>query len=269
MNVDNAAARASLGRAADRVAALIRGINNAGVRMPSSEWTIAEAAAHMISSLRTYGGAATGEASLGTLDRSAGAINDVLAGVNRARMQTVQDRSPGALADAIVDAVQQFLRETDGMPGDAPYDWYGTKTTLGAMTGVQLAELLVHGYDIARTVNVPWPISNEDAIIMIMGGAALLPNYVVPEATRKVHAAFEIRIRGGESFGVRVDDGTATVTSPPVPPFDVHVSADPVTMLLISYGRIGLAKPVLTGKVTAWGRKPWLGLKFKKLFLNP
>lgn len=269
MNIDNARVRTSLGNAADRAAALIRDIRDANVRMPGSEWTIADAAAHVVTSLHAYGGAASGRTSLEVIDRTGAPLNRVLANVNEARIATVSDRTPGALSEALLGAAHAFLRDTEALPGDAPYDWYGTKTTLGEMTGVMLAEVIVHGYDIARTANVPSPIAPEDAVLMILGGAALLPNYVKPDASRGVHASFDIRIRGGTSFGVRVDDGHAAVASPPVGPFDVHVSADPVAMLLISYGRIGLAKPILTGKVVAWGRKPWLGLKFKQLFFNP
>jgi hypothetical protein len=40
-------------------------------------------------------------------------------------------------------------------------------------------------------------------------------------------------------------------------------------MLLVFYGRISKWPPVLTGKILAWGRKPWLGLSMTKFLTTP
>ena len=48
-----------------------------------------------------------------------------------------------------------------------------------------------------------------------------------------------------------------------------RISADPGTYMLVTYGRSGAVIPVLTGKITASGRRPWLGLKLPLLFRNP
>jgi hypothetical protein len=53
----------------------------------------------------------------------------------------------------------------------------------------------------------------------------------------------------------------------PFPAFGVGV-ADPVTLLLVSYGRMPLGRALLRGGMLAWGR-PWLGLRFKGMFFNP
>ena len=50
---------------------------------------------------------------------------------------------------------------------------------------------------------------------------------------------------------------------------DCHVSADPVALLLVSYGRRSQWVPVLTGKLLAWGRKPWLGLRLVRYLVTP
>jgi hypothetical protein len=50
---------------------------------------------------------------------------------------------------------------------------------------------------------------------------------------------------------------------------DCHLWADPVALMLVVYGRIGQWGPIARGRLLAWGRKPWLGLKFKNLFFNP
>ena len=63
--------------------------------------------------------------------------------------------------------------------------------------------------------------------------------------------------------------GGCTV-QPGVPgPVDCHVGADPVAFLLVSYGRQPLWRPILDGKLTSWGRRPWKSLAFKRLLVNP
>jgi hypothetical protein len=52
-------------------------------------------------------------------------------------------------------------------------------------------------------------------------------------------------------------------------PVDCVISAHPVTYLLVVYGRMPLGRALLRGRMLAWGRRPWLGLRFKDLFFNP
>ena len=47
------------------------------------------------------------------------------------------------------------------------------------------------------------------------------------------------------------------------------ISADPATFLLVVYGRMPLGRALLRGGILAWGRRPWLSLRFKDLFFNP
>jgi hypothetical protein len=52
-------------------------------------------------------------------------------------------------------------------------------------------------------------------------------------------------------------------------PVDCVISADPVTLLLVAYGRMPVRRAVLRGGMLARGRRPWLGMRFKDLFFNP
>ena len=47
------------------------------------------------------------------------------------------------------------------------------------------------------------------------------------------------------------------------------VGADPVAFLLVSYGREPQWRPILSGKLLSWGRRPWKSLAFKRLLANP
>jgi hypothetical protein len=68
---------------------------------------------------------------------------------------------------------------------------------------------------------------------------------------------------------VRFNDGVAAVEPARGQTIDCHLSADPVDLMLVVYGRISQWGPIARGRLLAWGRKPWLGLRFKNLFFNP
>jgi len=75
-------------------------------------------------------------------------------------------------------------------------------------------------------------------------------------------------VRGGVRRVLAIDDGRLTVTVDDAP-VDCHVSAEPVALLLIAYGRRRQWIPILTGKVDAWGRKPWLGPRLVRYLVTP
>ena len=65
------------------------------------------------------------------------------------------------------------------------------------------------------------------------------------------------------------DDGTLHVSTDYAESVDCHLSADPTAFLLVMYGRQGPLRPALTGKVVAWGRKPWLAFRIPSLLQRP
>ena len=103
---------------------------------------------------------------------------------------------------------------------------------------------------------------------MLASALPLLPLLVDPSTTADVRASYDLRVRGGPQDGVVIRDGRLTVGADDGP-VDCHVSADPVALLLVSYGRRSQWVPVLTGKPLAWGRKPWLGLRLTSYLVTP
>jgi hypothetical protein len=68
---------------------------------------------------------------------------------------------------------------------------------------------------------------------------------------------------------LRFDDGKLTVEAANGARSDCTINADPAAFLLVGYGRQSQWAPIVRGKLLASGRKPWLGLKFAKLLVNP
>jgi hypothetical protein len=150
--------------------------------------------------------------------------------------------------------------------------WYGPGRTRtpDCLIALALGELTVHGHDIATGTGRPWPISAEDAKL-IVGTVCpqMLPLVVRPNAARRAPVTYEVRLRGnGPRYVFRVVNGAAEVRAAGGP-VDCVISADPVTYLLVVYGRMSVTQALLRGGILALGRRPWLGLRFKGLFFNP
>ncbi len=75
-------------------------------------------------------------------------------------------------------------------------------------------------------------------------------------------------MRGGPSYRMAVNDGTAVVTAAGEKA-DCRISAEPVDFLLLGYGRIAQWSPVIRGRLRPGGRKPWLAMKFGTLLDSP
>lgn len=91
----------------------------------------------------------------------------------------------------------------------------------------------------------------------------MLPYPVDRGAAAGVRASFDIRLRGkdGPRVCLAFDDGSVNVAFGSAESVDCHLSADPAAFLFLMYGRQRPLRPALTGKVIAWGRKPWLAFR--------
>jgi uncharacterized protein (TIGR03083 family) len=270
--LDRGAARAAISAAAGRFTALLRETDDIRHPAAGTDWTVAETAAHVSSVLAGFSATIAGE--LPALEYLEADFPTRLAATNAATIAMIDHTDPGQLAELIAAGAQRFLEfvaaADPAMECKTP--WYGPDRTRtpDCLTALALSELTVHGHDIATGMGRPWPISAEDAKL-IVGTVCpeMWPLVVRPEAGRRAPLTYEVRLRGnGPRYVIRVADGTAEVraTGRPV---DCVISADPVTLLLVAYGRMPVGRAVLRGGMLAWGRRPWLGLRFKDMFFNP
>jgi hypothetical protein len=95
------------------------------------------------------------------------------------------------------------------------------------------------------------------------------PLVVNPETTRGWRVSYQFDVRGGPRFILRYEDGTGRAGPAGSGRVDCHLVGDPVTMLLFGYGRIDQWGAIARGKLAAWGRKPWMGLLFRRYVLKP
>ncbi|MGH9279771.1 MAG: SCP2 sterol-binding domain-containing protein [Acidimicrobiales bacterium] len=266
--VDWPAAQAAVASASGRLATLLRSVQHP--EAPAlGRWNLTEVAVHLSHTLDATVAMASG-AGVGLSD-----LWD-LSTLNQMLVTAEGERDLPALADRIVTTSTRLVALARAAAEDDLRPWLlpAVELPFSTLTCQALSELIVHGHDIAKAEGAPWPIRRADASMVLRGylfpvlgaaGSAL----VNKEAAAGVKATYDIHLRGGGRAMFRFDDGLSVTPGPATPPVDCHLSVDPATFLLVAWGRMNQAGGIATGKLFAYGRKPWLGLKLRSLLRNP
>jgi hypothetical protein len=261
------ALRDAVARSAD----LWRHIDTPDALAPGLIWTAAETAAHVVGDLRDYTQALTRHANgyMTHPNRPTESPSALSAQVNARHLEEVPERNLHRLADMLEASADAYLNvAANADPSVDIATPNGLVIAPCTIAALLLGEQLIHGLDISRTAKSPWTIPAADALMVIPGVLTVAPQYLHPRRAAGVHVSFELRMRGGASYRMAVDDGTAVVTAPGAKA-DCVITADPVTFLLLGYGRISQLSPVLRGQLRAGGRKPWLAMTFGRLISRP
>jgi uncharacterized protein (TIGR03083 family) len=176
----------------------------------------------------------------------------------------------GRVADRIDASVARFTENIAKIGWEDIVEWHGgLKIPAYSLACILINEGAIHGLDIAGASGRNWNISEQQARFVIQGLLPILPHFVKEETAAGMDALYELKVRGSEPVFLKVEDGRLTFGKDGGRSVDCKMSVNPVDYLLIGYGRKGQWGPILTGRVVAYGRKPWLGLKFGKLFVSP
>lgn len=244
------------------------------------EWDVAELAAHLthawtglpaLARRGAHGLPVPGRSGSGLVARL-----EELAGMTVQAVAAEPERDLAALADRIDAQAAAFFADCSGKSGDERCPWLldGVSVDLTRIACHLLNETVTHTYDIARADGRRWRIDRESAALVVMGFIVPVMQLVDPrtlvdqQRAAGVHASYAIHLRGGHGFGLVLDDGRLAVTERGGR-VDCHVGADPATMLLIIWDRIGQWPAIATARLVAWGRRPWLGLRLAGMLCNP
>ncbi|MEU4092596.1 maleylpyruvate isomerase family mycothiol-dependent enzyme [Streptomyces sp. NPDC026673] len=261
---DRPAEAEALHATAEDIAALLRACPDTSVPIPGAEWTVGEAAAHLVLANELMAALAEGrERPYG--DGTPGS----LAAANAASLAAFPERDGRTLADGIVRHARAFTEAAGTRAPDMP-----VVTPLGAMDlatlgSYLLTHMLGHGYDIALALRRPHMIDRERVAGCMPFLRTAMPRVVDERAAAGLSACYALRVPGITRFAVTFSDGAASVTDDPPRRPDCTITTEPVTFFLIALGRRGATAAMARGKIAAWGRRPWLAPRFPTLFTAP
>jgi uncharacterized protein (TIGR03083 family) len=252
-----AQARAALRDVVPGLVALVRSVPEANAASVGT-WTVGEVAAHLSHSFRADTDALAGKPVPEAIVTKAG-----IAEATAKLLAEDGERDPAVLSERIATLAGEF-DDVASRSQSATVEWLqGARLPPSAVACHLLNECLVHGHDIAKATGRPWPIQPRHALLAVEAFlipllAALPPTaFVNQEKAGSFRARIELRLRGGRRTLMVLDGGSLTLDAGGARDVDAHISADPAAFVLVFIGRQGIWKPLLEGKLAAWGTRPW------------
>jgi mycothiol maleylpyruvate isomerase-like protein/SCP-2 sterol transfer family protein len=252
-----AQARAAVRDLVPRLIALLRSAPDANAASVGT-WTVGDVAAHLSHIFRADADAIAGRPVPEATVTKAG-----IAAATEELLTEDGERDPAMLADRIGMLANEFDDVASRPPSAAVHWLQGIRLPPSAVACHLLNECLIHGHDIAEATGRPWQIQRDHALLAVENGvfplmAALPPTaFLDREKAGSFRARIELRLRGGRRWLMVFDRGSLTLEAADPRDVDAHISADPAALMLVFIGRQGIARPLLAGKLTAWGRRPW------------
>jgi hypothetical protein len=227
----------------------------------SPQWSIRDAAAHLLSGTGLYCELAAGNAS-----PLAEFSSEALAKFNAERIADIGEPAVDVLAAELVAAVAEYADIATTRAADSPIRWHaGFEVTLAQLTGTLLGEYVLHGYDIARACPAVWPVPAEHAALTLYGYAPLTAAGTDPATNRSHTGSYRLDLGLAGRSTVRFVAGAASFGNDEAP-VDCEIHADPDAFLLIRSGRLRQTTAVSLQLMHLTGPRPELGLRFLDLF---
>jgi uncharacterized protein (TIGR03083 family) len=252
--------RERIGLARDRFDRLIRTADPLA-RPPGMDWTVQQVGAHVLSVAHRYRQVARGLGYRRAVDPADMRV------INQEEMEAVMAPVPD-----IADQLRALEAEMDAAcdrlhddPQEFPFHM-GVMVNCAQGEANWIGELLVHGLDIARAVNVPWQISERDALLILSNAIPRCHAFVRRGLSPDVDICVGFKIPAAPHFVIHVHGGTAEVR--PYRPSDCPDAvfrAPASTVVTMLYGRIGPWAAVRQG-LRVGGRRPWEALRFQSCF---
>ena len=185
-------------------------------------------------------------------------------------LQEDKERNLLKLADRIEQSASDLHDAATEDVWTTPVTWHGgIEIPFYSLPCLFMNESELHGLDVARAESKPWVIEAEKAALVIKGLFPVLPHFVNHEVAGDRTITWELRVRDNKPVYLHLEAGELLVDERRPDRIDCRVSVAPSDYLLVGYDRKSQWGPLLTGKILAWGRKPWLGLTLSKLFYTP
>jgi uncharacterized protein (TIGR03083 family) len=279
---DGGAVRQALEHASDRAAALVLHGDPLDGPVPGLDWTKAQLVAHLCAICEAFATTLRGEDFVERFGKefigsygSGPTFREAVADVNAKVVRYASFPTPVSAADALTSGAAALLAAFsmhEDLREQRPAPWYGPDVALpvGNLLSLAVSEFLVHGHDLARAVGADLrPSAATAASATAVAAAAMsemLPRILDQRSASGFSGTFEVRVRGGERFVLRIADGRAWSEPAESRDVDCVITLSAYQALLMGYDREPAWRVIASGKAWAFGRRPWLGLRFDHLF---
>jgi uncharacterized protein (TIGR03083 family) len=247
---------------ASRWADLLRSVTDAS-RTAIGYWTVGDVAAHTTHIFQIFVNLTRGRSS---------PVKDHLRLAEHWDMELRNDeeRELKVLADRVEESASALEAASIADRWEEQVTWHGgIQMPIYSLACIVVNECEIHGMDVAAAEALDWNVDRTKAILAVQGLLPALPYFVKPDVAGNVAASWELNLRGAPPVYLLLRNGRLEVTDQAPGTIDCRVTADPVEYLLVGYGRKSKWGPILTGKIVAYGKKPWLSLTLSKLFQTP
>jgi hypothetical protein len=262
---DLSVTRARLEDAVHRVADLVRSTPDLHEPVADGRWTIRDVTAHLTTILGLYTEFAVGATSpYQSLDRESCAT------ASTQLLADISEDDPGRLSGLLVDSAERFLDESSEFSGDHPVMYHcDLRYHVFGLTGTLLGEELLHGYDIAASLQKPWRIDPVDAGLVLAAYADLYHLIVDPDRAKGLTLAVSIELRGSPPVVARFSEGQFRFEAPGDDPVDATISAEPAAFLMVGSGRMERGAAIALGLMEVGGPHPEVAMAFPDYFAYP
>ncbi|MGQ0678105.1 MAG: maleylpyruvate isomerase N-terminal domain-containing protein [Actinomycetota bacterium] len=249
---------------AGRIASLITDLPDTSIAIPKMQWSVGDAAAHLAFAQEFFARVVAGE----QITHGDGTMAS-LAHANRSHLMSEKERRGSVLAERMVNSTQEFLLRAAALPSSSLLQTPMGRMDLDALYAYQVTHLMMHGFQLAAALRTPLVVERRVACMAIPFIKHSLPLVVDPRAAGNLTATYQVKPRGGLPFWVVVAGGAATVHDSRPGRVDCYLSADPVAFMQVGFRLKSQWPQIARFKLVAWGRKPWLALRFAGLFVPP
>jgi hypothetical protein len=261
---DMAAVQQAAETIAHRVAAIVRNLPDVNIRIPNSEWTVGEAAAHLAFANLGMAMMARGlEIPYGDGTRAG------LQEANAVALEGFTERDGSVLADRMVAAVGMVFEEARVQPPDRV-----CMTPMGRMPVECLLSYLtvheaMHGSAIATAVAAAWPFDPEHVPLMWPFIEFVMPRIFDPVQIAGLTACYQLVFGDVFSFALTIEDGEVKLALTPSRPPDCILAGDAQSLFLVLVKVLTVQGAIDAGDLTLSGPRPELGPLLPDLFNMP
>jgi len=249
---------------AARIADMVRDLGDTDIKIPHSDWTVGDAAAHL--AFTTLGMAMMAR---GLEIPYGDGTREGLAVANEVALEGFSERDGAELGQRIVDGARMVFEEAAAQPPDRSCPTPMGTMPLDGLLAYLLMHHAMHGSAIATALDAPWPFEPEDVALMWPFINHILPRIVAWDTAAAVTACYEVHAGDVLEFALMFDDGRLTVAPTASRPADCIVHADPQVFLLIMVKVVAVEDAIQDGDLEFSGPRAELGFLLPGLFNMP